>query len=86
MILSVLMYYMVGIILEKQPYLEPSWFLITKIPEHYDDGFDFTLEKIDGSNLNPNTETDRNSLQTKVFNSDYVEENLFLKIQVLVIF
>lgn len=50
-----------------------------KIPEHYDDGFDFTLEKIDGSNLNPNTETDRNSLQTKVFNSDYVEENLFFK-------
>ena len=50
-----------------------------KIPEHYDDGFDFTLEKTDGSNLNPNTETDRNSLQTKVFNSDYVEENLFFK-------
>ncbi len=35
-----------------------------KIPEHYDDGFDFTLEKTDGSNLNPNTETDRNSLQS----------------------
>ena len=50
-----------------------------KIPEHYDDGFDFILEKTDGSNLNPNTETDRNSLQTKVFNSDYVEENLFFK-------
>lgn len=50
-----------------------------KIPEHYDDGFDFTLEKTDGSNLNPNTETDRNNLQTKVFNSDYVEENLFFK-------
>lgn len=50
-----------------------------KIPEHYDDGFDFTLEKIDGNILNPNTEVDRNSLQTKVFNSDYVEDNLFFK-------
>ncbi len=50
-----------------------------EIPEHYDDGFDFTLEKIDGSILNPNTEADRNSLQTKVFNSDYVEDNLFFK-------
>lgn len=50
-----------------------------KIPEHYDDGFDFTLEKVDGNSLNPNTETDRDSLQTKVFNSDYVEDNLFFK-------
>ena len=50
-----------------------------KIPEHYDDGFDFTLEKVDGNILNPNTETDRDSLQTKVFNSDYVEDNLFFK-------
>lgn len=50
-----------------------------KIPEHYDDGFDFTLEKVDGNSLNPNTETDRDSLQTKVFNSDYVENNLFFK-------
>ncbi|MBS5860180.1 AAA family ATPase [bacterium] len=50
-----------------------------KIPEHYDDGFDFTLEKFDGNILNPNTEADRNSLQTKVFNSDYVEDNLFFK-------
>ncbi len=50
-----------------------------KIPEYYDDGFDFTLEKTDGSNLSPNSETDRNNLQTKVFNSDYVENNLFFK-------
>lgn len=50
-----------------------------KIPEYYDDGFDFTLEKTDGSNLSPNSETDRNNLQTKVFNSDYVEDNLFFK-------
>ena len=50
-----------------------------KIPELYDDGFDFTLEKVDGNSLNPNTETDRDSLQTKVFNSDYVEDNLFFK-------
>lgn len=50
-----------------------------KIPEHYDNGFDFTLERIDGSSLNPNIETDRNSLQTKVFNSDYTENNLFFK-------
>lgn len=53
--------------------------ILKKIPEHYDDGFDFTLEKIDGNILNPNTEVDRNSLQTKVFNSDYVEDNLFFK-------
>jgi len=50
-----------------------------KIPEHYDDGFEFTLERTDGNPLNPNTEADRNSLQTKVFNSDYIEENLFFK-------
>ncbi|MCM1264977.1 MAG: AAA family ATPase [Candidatus Gastranaerophilales bacterium] len=49
-----------------------------KTPEHYD-GVDFTLERTNGNNLNPNVENDRNSLRTKVFNSDYVEENLFFK-------
>ncbi|MFR1646695.1 AAA family ATPase [Faecalibacillus intestinalis] len=50
-----------------------------KIPEHYENGFDFTLIRNDGSSLNPNNETDINSLQTKVFNYDYVENNLFFK-------
>lgn len=49
------------------------------IPEHYENGFDIIFEKEDGTKLNPNIEFDRNRLQVKVFNSDYVETNLFFK-------
>ena len=49
------------------------------IPEHYENGFDIIFEKEDGIKLNPNIEFDRNRLQVKVFNSDYVETNLFFK-------
>lgn len=49
------------------------------IPEHYENGYDVTFECDDGTKLNPNNVADRNIIQTKVFNSDYIEENLFFK-------
>lgn len=49
------------------------------IPEHYDNGYDFKVEKADGTFLFSNNPSDSQQLQTKVFNSDYVEKNLFFK-------
>ena len=49
------------------------------VPEHYDNGYDFKVEIADGTSLSSNNPTDSQQLQTKVFNSDYVEKNLFFK-------
>lgn len=56
-----------------------STFDTKTIPMHYEDGFDITFEFDDGTKLNPKEEIDINRLTTKVFNSDYVEENLFFE-------
>ena len=50
-----------------------------KVPEHYEDGYDFYFVNEDGSKVLSDNQTDINTFQTKVFNSDYIENNLFFK-------
>lgn len=49
------------------------------VPEHYEDGYDFYFVNEDGSKVLSDNQTDINTFQTKVFNSDYIEKNLFFK-------
>ncbi len=50
-----------------------------ELPPHYDDGIDFELESESVGIVKSIEPTDLTKIKTKVFNSDYIEENLFFK-------